>query len=378
MLNHTEEQTIISDSAARFVDDKFPFSVRQQIASTDHGYDISRWQDFAELGWLGIPVPEVFGGIGGSIVDVSLIQQQLGRALVRSPFLATVGGASTALMLAGNENQKTHYLGLIASGKCIVSCALFETESNTGPRLLGDIPSVETVATADEDFMVVNGCKRLVPWGLQAHSVIISANIESETVLLLVPSDADGVRKRPYRMHDASRCADMEFSDVRVHRDQVLENSSAAAIRRIIDTETALLCMEASAVMWAIHDQTLEYMKTREQFGQTLGAMQSLQHRIVDVYVKCQLAKSMAEDAIIAVSGTEYTDSEAGRVSAAKAFIGENGRSVGKEGIQLHGGIGMTNDIPIGHYFKRLVAIDRLNGDASWHRSRFRSLTDAR
>ena len=227
--------------------------------------------------------------------------------------------------------------------------------------------------------MRLNGCKRLVPWGAQTDQIIVSAMINNQTELFIVPTSSPGVKIRAYRMYDGSRASDIEFSDVLLSASNRLGKVDQKTLQQIIDSETAMMCMEASSIMWAIHDQTLEYIKTREQFGQTLGSMQALQHRIVDIYIQCQLCQSMAEDAISAMcsdslNGDHYHGAQSKRVSAAKSFIGENGRSVGKEGIQLHGGIGMTNDIPIGHYFKRLCAIDSLNGNAAWHRNNFQNI----
>ena len=364
----SEEQKMIRESALRLLDEQFPFSLRQKLSKSEIGFDSGHWELFAEMGWLGIAIPEESGGLDGTLVDASLIYQQMGRTLLRSPYLTTLTG-SIALVNSAKGPEYTDILEQVISGNRILTCALSEAESPGHP--------IQTGLTGKHNQWMLNGCKRLVPWADQADDIIVSSIKEDEICLILVNAESPGIRKLPYRMYDGSRAADVEFSNVEVTEDLILGTVSESEIQHLLDIETAMMCMEASACMWEIHDQTLEFMKTREQFGQALSSMQALQHRIVDVYVKCQLAQSMAEDAILAADSI-YNDPDSAqqnqkRISAAKAFIGEAGRLVGKEGIQLHGGIGMTDDIPIGHYFKRLTSFDRLNGDAFWHRKRFSS-----
>ena len=361
MFELSEEQILIRDSASRFLEEAVPFAQRQATCETDDGYDSELWQACAEMGWLGIVVPEEDGGLGGSIVDAALIQQQMGKQLVRSPWLQHSVTAATGLALGVSDPE--HFECLV-SGTRIYTTGLFENDHCT---------HVETAGRTEGESIVVNGCKRLVPWAAQANRALISARMDDTIRLLCVDPHSDGVKLRPYRMYDGSRAADMELNDVRIDGSDILGAVNESDIQQMVDRETALLAAEASSLMWAIHHQALEYLKTREQFGTTLGSFQALQHRMVDVYVNCELAQSLAEDAILAANEANSTDAVR-RIAAAKAWIGEAGRDVGKEGIQLHGGIGMTNDIPIGHYFKRLSAISRLNGDSDWQRNRFAGL----
>ena len=367
MLHLSEEQQLIKDSASRFVDEQCPFGKRQQIAQSQSGFDAEGWKAFAELGWLGISIPESLHGFGGSLVDVALIVQQHGRTLLRSPYLHCIGSAAQAFVLDNDLEKSKGYLQKISMGEGIITTAFHESENPTA--------TIQTSATHSDGRLTINGCKRLVPWGAQADHIIVSAVVDNSVSLIVIPTHTNGVKLRNYRMYDDSRASDIELSDVVVDSSYLLNGLEEEQVQQLIDMETALLCMEASEIMWAVHDQTLEYLKTREQFGQTLSSMQALQHRIVDVYVKCQLAQSLAEDAMVAVND-DYNPSVSRRVSAAKSFIGQNGRLVGKEGIQLHGGIGMTDDIPIGHYLKRLTAIDLLNGNSAWHRQRFYQLDE--
>ncbi len=368
MIILNEEQKLIQDTVARFMDEQFSFEQRLKILDSESGFDPDHWQQFLELGLLGIAIDESYSGFGGSLIDVATICQQQAKKLMMSPYLTTVGSAATAISLGGDEDQKKLYLGSIADGSMKISCALYETGGPDEPP--------RTEASKNSHGYVINGCKRLVPYGAQSDFVIVSAVIESQLSLVVVPTSSEGIKVRPYKMYDGSRSADMEFSDVKVEADHILTQGDAGIVEKIIDVETALLCAEGASIMWEIHDQTLEYMKIREQFDQTLSSMQALQHRIVDVYVKCQLAQSMAEDGVMAVIDGCDDNERARRISAAKIYVAEAGRQVGKEGIQLHGGIGMTNELPIGHYLKRLTTIGRQNGDGSWHRRRYRAMDD--
>lgn len=369
MLELSDEQQIIQDSVRRYLSENCSFDQRQQQIQSVHGFDRERWQSFAELGWLGMAFPEQYGGFGGTLVDAAVIHEQLGRSLLPSPYLSSVIGAGTALLCAGAEQQKSEYLAAIADGTLLISCAF--TEKSTALNLADHIA---TLAVGTDQGYELNGAKALVPYAGEADRFIVSASLNDRDCLFLVPAQADGLRITEYRMYDGSRCGDMELTGVRIGTETMLPGSGADAVKATFDNETAVICLEAAGIMWSVHQQTLEYMKTREQFGQKLGAFQALQHRAVDMYVQCQLADSLAWDAVEAVVYETDKKQRSRRVSAAKAYIGETGRNVGQEGIQLHGGIGMTDALPIGHYLKRLTAIDRLHGDARFHRRRFNSL----
>ncbi len=362
----SEEQELIRSSVSRYVAEQFSFHTRQRILKSESGYDPDQWRQFAELGWLGMAIPEEYGGYGGNILDIALVCQEFARALLVSPYLTTVGVARAALVLSASHSQKTRYLGQIAEGRAIISCALNEHED---PSF-----TIQTEARRSGNDYLLNGCKRLVPFGDQADHLIASALLDGEVALFIVPSRSAGVTKRPYKMYDGWRAADIDFSRVTLSRDQVLPGTTEEKIACIQDIETALMCTETSAMMWEIHHQTLDYMKQREQFGQTLSQMPALQHRIVDLYVQCQLAQSMAENAVLAVNGSMPAAERMREVSAAKAHIAEQGRLVGKEGIQLHGGMGMTDEVAVGHYLKRITSMAQMNGDVNWHRYRYHRL----
>jgi alkylation response protein AidB-like acyl-CoA dehydrogenase len=370
MIELTEEQQIIRDSVARYLSENYSFDQRQQQVRSADGFDPDQWRAFAELGWLGMPFPEECGGAGGSWIDAAIIAEQLGRTLLRSPYLSSVIGAGTVL-LAADEPQKTKYLTRIAEGQTLIACA-FEEKTLASKLASGD----PTRAAKTKDGFALTGIKSLVPYAKLADQFIVSALLDDRLHLFLVPAQAGGVEITPYKMYDGGRAGDLALSGVALDSDSRLPGDATSAIRAVVDNESALLCAEAAGIMWSVQEQTVEYLKTREQFGQKLGEFQALQHRLVDMYVQCQLAQSLAWDAVDAVAHEADASKRSRRVSAAKAYIGEVGRAVGKESVQLHGGIGMTDEIPIGHYLKRLTTIDHLHGNSAEHRSRFRALDD--
>jgi len=370
VIELTEEQQIIRDSVTRYLDENYSFDRRQQQIGSADGFDPDQWQTFAELGWLGMSFPEECGGAGGSWVDAAIIAEQLGRTLVRSPYLSSVIGAGTVLLSVA-EPQKTKYLTGIAEGQTLMACA-FDEKALASKLASGD----PTHAAKISDGFALTGVKSLVPYAKLADHFIVSALLDDQLRLFLVPAQMEEVEVTPYKMYDGSRAGDLALLGVALDRDSLLPGDAAPVIRAVADNESALLCAEAAGIMWSVQEQTLEYLKTREQFGQKLGEFQALQHRLVDMYVQCELAQSLAWDAVDAVAHETDPSSRSRRVSAAKSYIGEVGRTVGKESVQLHGGIGMTDEVPIGHYLKRLTTIDHLHGSSAEHRKRFRALDD--
>lgn len=372
MSDLTEEQRLLRDSAARFMADEYGYDKRQRIVATEAGFRAEHWRKFAEMGWLAARFPENLGGLGGSLADTAVISEQFGRALMMSPFFATVILGGGALLISSNEEKKREIIPAVAEGRLRLTVGLAESGFTAEPL------AVATTARPAGAGYVIDGAKCHLPYAVGADFLIISARLSDHADgpigLLLVPASAKGVELKPYVTADGGRAADAAFNGVAVGRDALLaEADDAGLLETLNDEACAMLLAEACGLMWNVHDHTLAYFKTRTQFGATLGSFQALQHRLVDVYIKCQLAQSMAWDAVAAVA--EPSPDRASRVAAAKAYVGPNGRAVGKEGIQLHGGIGMTADIPVGPSFKRLCAIDLLHGDADYHLARFKVLS---
>jgi len=367
----SEEQRLIRDNVARFLAQHYGFEERQRIIADEPGYLPDHWCQFAELGWLGLAVPESDGGLGGSLAEVALVCEQFGRSLTVCPYLSTVM-AARALVLSGISPVSEPLLTGLMDGSLQIRLAL------EGPEVGPDPRPGEAVLSADGDGGVLSGRKVLVPYADTASHFVVSArNDEGGTgALAVVPADAPGLTVSGYRGYDGSRYGDLDLGQVAVAPGHLLHLDAGDLVETLSDETRALLCAEAAGAMRRTHELTLEYLQTREQFGQPLSAFQALQHRLVDQYVACELAESMARDAVAAVTDASNPVDRGIRVSAAKAHIGEAGRAVGQEAVQLHGGMGMTQDYPVGHYLKRLAAIDLLQGNAAHHRARFRALSD--
>ena len=372
-----ELRRLLGDSVARFAAERYDFAARSKLVASPPGFDRGHWREMAEMGWLAAPFPAELGGLGGSSAHIGAICEQLGRALFVSPYQASIVEAGAILVAAGTVAQREALVPAIAQGEAIVVCALNEAD------VVGGATSWGLRAVPSDTGYVLTGNKTLVPYAEVASHLIVSATVEGEgaPALFMLRTDSTGIQCAPYWLYDASRAADLTFDSVAVDGYARMQLGGPAdaidsAVNLGRDALCAALCAEASGIMWAAHDQTLAYLKTREQFGQPLAAMQALQHRIVDVYVQCQLAQSMAWDAVEALEQERHARPRGWRVSAAKAFIGDAGRQVGQEAVHLHGGIGMTDELPIGHYLKRLTAIDRMAGDSAWHRSRFTAFSD--
>ena len=375
----SEEQSIFRDSVARFVAEEYAFDKRQALVSEEPGYSEAHWERFAELGWLAATLPEAYGGLGGTPVEAMLLAEQFGRGLVMSPYLATAVLGANAILHGGSEAQKRALLPGVAEGRLKLAFAYAEPQSRY------DLHDVATRARADGDGYRIDGHKSVVFYAGAADRIVVSARTAGETrdaggiSLFLVDASAQGLEARHYPTQDGGRASELRFDGVRVGMEDRLgeagtEGGALAVIERVIDHGIASLCAEAVGAMWAVYEQTLAYLKTREQFGRTLGSFQALQHRMVDVYMKCELAQSMVYEATLHLDAPEAATR--GRAAAsAKHEVGRNARDVGQEGVQLHGGIGMTFDLPIGHYLKRITMINSSFGDPRHQLRRYQRLS---
>jgi alkylation response protein AidB-like acyl-CoA dehydrogenase len=371
----SDEQALIRDSVAKFVKDDYAFNRRLEIIETPNGHDESLWRRFAGLGWLGLPFPERYGGQDGSPRDLAVVMEQFGRGLVVGPYFATVVLGGHAILFGGSEAQKTAILPRIADGTLKVTLAHDE------PKSRYRLDAVATRAKPQGDFYLIEGMKVAAPYAALAGEIILSARTAGEVgdasgiTLFRVKADAPGLSATHYRTHDGGTASNLQLDGVRVSPDDVIGpvGQGLPILERTADHAIAALSAEAVGCMWSICDLTTSYFKTREQFGQTIGKFQALQHRLVDLYVKCQLAQSMAGAAVDVLSRTDPAERAKG-LSGAKVLIGRYGREIGEEGVQLHGGIGMTREYPVGHYFKRLTLINLSFGDTNFHLERYRQL----
>jgi pimeloyl-CoA dehydrogenase small subunit len=362
----TEEQRLLKDSLERLLEDHYDFERRKSYLES--GFSRELWSKYAELGLLGLPFAESFGGFGGGPVETMIVAEAFGRALALEPFLSTVVLAGGLLRHGGTDAQQRSLLPKVADGSLLLAFAQSERQSR---YRLGD---VATTARRDGSGFVVNGAKTLVLHGDSADKLLVTARLSGSTrdpqglAVFLVDAGAAGISRRGYHTIDGQRAAEVDLNDVRVDGDAVVGEAGNALplIERVVDEAIAALCAEAVGAMAAMHDLTTEYLKTRRQFGVPIGTFQVLQHRAVDMLVALEQARSMALLATMMV--TEPNAAERHKaIAAAKAQVGRSGRLVGQQAIQLHGGIGMTMEYKVGHYFKRLTAIDATFGDADHH-----------
>lgn len=368
-FNLTQEQKLLGDSLKRWFTKDYSFDRRKQIIHSDAGVSDDAWAALANLGLLALPVPEEQGGFNASAIDMLVVMQELGRGLIVEPYFSTVCGVEF-LKLAGDRHATL--LEQVATGALKLACALGERQSRY------ELYNVATTAELIDGQYVLDGFKTVVQHGAQADWLIVSARSrggqrDTQGIsLFVVAADTDGLSLRDYRTVDGMRAADITLSKVRVPATALIgyEGKDWPLLDAVSDFAVSLLCAEAIGVMDALYVATLDYLKTRQQFGVPIGNFQVLQHRIVDMFIELEQARSMS---MLSAAKARSGDADERRraVSAAKARIGQAAKIVGQQAIQLHGGIGMTNELPTAHYFKRLTAIELTLGDIDYHIERF-------
>jgi alkylation response protein AidB-like acyl-CoA dehydrogenase len=371
----TDTQRMLQDTAARLVRERYSFEERGRILASPDGFSREIWALFAELGLLGIEIAEEYGGIGGDFQDLAIVLEAFGRGLVVEPFIPTVVLGAGLISAAGTSEQKDEILPKLAAGQLFMALAHGEAKSRYS------LAHVETKAQRSDDGYILTGAKAVVLGGDCADIFIVSARTSGATTdstgisLFLVERGSPGLEIRGYPNVDGTRAAELTLEGVHVRAAQLLgtEGDAYALIEHAVDRGIAALCAEAIGVMAALNDITLDYLKTRTQFGVPIGSFQVLQHRLVDLFVAQEQAASLAILAADRANSTDSTDRRRA-VSAAKVLIGRSGRLIGQESIQMHGGIGLTKEYNAGHFFKRLTIIDRTFGDTDYHLTRFAAL----
>jgi alkylation response protein AidB-like acyl-CoA dehydrogenase len=371
----TDEQRQLQDTIRRYLAREYSFEQRRKRLAAGAGASREVWGQLAELGVLGIGIREDDGGLGGDAFDTMIVMEALGRALVVEPYLSTVVIGAGLVSEAGSEAQRAAWLPAIVAGERRLAFAHAE------PGARYEASYVETRAAKQASGWKLDGMKAVVLDGDSADALIVSARTAGDRAdragisLFLVDPKARGVGVRGYGTQDAGRAADVLLEGVVVGDEARLGPAGEAlgAIERALDRANAALCAEALGIIDALNEATLEYLKTRKQFGQPIGRFQVLQHRMVDMTIKAVEARSMAILAAAAMSGG-HAPERSRRVSSAKAFIGQAARFVGQQAIQLHGAIGMTDELVVSHWFKRLAMIDVTFGDARYHLGRVSDL----
>jgi alkylation response protein AidB-like acyl-CoA dehydrogenase len=366
-LTPSDEQRLLRESADRFVSETCTADHRRKVANEPLGFSADIWKQFADLGWLALPIAEVHGGLGGGAIEIGILMEAFGRGLVSEPYLSTVVIGASLISECGTEAQKHALLPDIADGSLVLAFAHSERQARY------DLADVTTTAKKAPDGWRLDGNKTAVLDGSAAGQIIVSARVDDgngkpgKLCLFLVPQGTRGLALRDFPRLGGGRASNLELRDVHLPADALLGNGSDAlsAIEAVVDRAMAALGAEAVGIMQTLLDQTLEYTKIRKQFGRPLSANQVIRHRLADMAMQCDEARSMALRAALMVDAEPVARSRA--ASGAKAKIGKCARFVAEQSVQLHGAMGVTEELDIGAYFKRLLAFDTLFGGSAHH-----------
>jgi alkylation response protein AidB-like acyl-CoA dehydrogenase len=373
-LTLSEEQRLLRESAERFVTETYTADHRRRMANESSGFSAAIWKQFAELGWLALPIDEAYGGLGGGAIEIGILMEAFGRGLVSEPYLATVVLGAGLVAECGSAAQRQAILPKVADGSLCLALA----QSERAARF--DLGHVETTATKTSDGWRLGGNKIAVLDGAAAGQIIVSARVANangtsgKLGLFLVPSGTPGLTLRDYSRLGGGRGCNLDLADVRLPADALFGDGGDAlpAIEAVIDRAMAALGAEAVGIMQTLLETTLQYTKIRKQFGRPLSANQVIRHRLADMAMQCDEARSMALRAALMVDAEPVARSRA--ASGAKAKIGKCARFVAEQSVQLHGAMGVTEELDIGAYFKRLLAFDTLFGGSAHHYRRHAAL----
>jgi pimeloyl-CoA dehydrogenase small subunit len=374
----SEEQQMLAETIKRFVATHYNFDARAKILASPAGHSEDVWAAIAEMGLLGLPFDEAPGGFGGTTVDVMLVMEAIGEGLLVEPYLATVGLGGRFVARAGSKAQQDRILPALIQGKHKLAFA------HTEPGARYDLRQVGLRARRSGEGWVLDGDKRMVLHGGGADTLVVSERTAggdtdaAGITLFLVPRTAPGVSVKESRTIDNLRTADIRFAGVNVGPDAVLgrDGEGFPVIEEVVDYATALLCAEAVGAIRYANEATLEYLKTRRQFGVPIGSFQALQHRMVEMMISYEQARSMAYLACVKIDTADAAERRR-VISAAKIKIADACRHVSQEAVQLHGGMGMTEELKISHTFRRLTMLAQTFGDAEHHLERFAAADSA-
>jgi alkylation response protein AidB-like acyl-CoA dehydrogenase len=370
-IQFSDEQQLLRDSIQKLLRDQYKFDARRKTVASEEGWSRKQWAAFSELGLLAAPLPEEFGGLGAGPLATMIIMQEFGRNLVVEPFFETVVLAGGLIEAAGTDAQRKDLLPEIAAGNSTWALAWSEQGSRYA------LHNVATTARRQGDDFVLTGTKAAViaaPW---ADKLIVSARTSGErrdadgVSLFIVDRQSSGLHLQSFRTMDGRRAAEILLRDVRVPAGQMLggEGEGVAILEACRDRAIAALCAEAVGAMTELNSATLEYTKTRKQFGVALGTFQVLQHRMVDMFIALEESISLTQHLNLTLAADEPGASKL--ASGAKSKIGDAARFIGEQAVQLHGGMGMSDELNVGHYFKRIAAINIQFGDPAYHLMRY-------
>ena len=369
-----EEQSLIQDQVDQFIQKEYDWETRQSLSNSDLGFGQENWRKFAELGWLGISVSEDSGGFGGSAIESMLIMEAFGKGLVVEPFLETMIMSGGIIDDHGSVEQKSVLLEPAIAGDMQLALAYAEPQSRF------NLSDVVTEAKADGENFILNGYKSVVMNGPSANKIIVSARIsgsqldESGITLFVIDSEASGLNKTNYKTVDGRRASDLTIENVSVSQDDIVGELDLGY--KILDSaiDKAILAISAEAVgaMEVLYKATVEYTKTREQFGTAIGKFQVLQHRMVDMFMEYEQCKSLLYMATMKHEEGAVDSKKA--ISGLKYQVGKAGKFIGQQAVQLHGGMGVTDELNVGHYFKRLTTVGTIFGNTDYHLKKYTSL----
>jgi alkylation response protein AidB-like acyl-CoA dehydrogenase len=371
-FRYTEEQLALQETLRRFIARDYDFEHRRALARSESGFSAEAWAQYADLGLLALPLPEEYGGLGGNGVDVMVVMEEVGRGLLLEPYLSTVVLSGGIIRNGGSAQLKQKLLPQIAGGKLRIALAAYEAAGRY------QLSHVATSAVQNKEGWRLTGRKSVVFDAPSADRFLVSARRQGGVTdpeglaLFLVPRETVGLTLHPYATQSGGRAADLQLSEVYVEPEALIGSGAQALdlLERGVDAAVAALCAEAAGIVSALNEATLAYLKSRKQFGVPIGVFQALQHRMADMYIAGEQIRSMA---ILAAAHAEDEDALARRraISGAKAYIGQAARFVGQQAVQLHGAMGVVDDLIVSHYFKRLTMIDMTLGDAAFHLARF-------
>lgn len=371
-FSYSDEQKMLQESISRFISKDYDFESRRKIVETGKGYNENYWRLFAELGWLMVPFSEADGGIGGSNVDLMIVMEEFGKGLVNEPFLATAVIAGGLIAHVGSCRQKEVLLEPLMAGEIQLAFAYTEPQSRY------NLSDVLCSATPQGDNYIINGQKSVVINGRFADKLIVAVRTsngqydKSGISLFIVDANNPGVRIEGYPTVDGHQGADIWFEQVAVAKDQLLGElgNAFSTVEYIVDRATLAICAEAVGAMSVAIEKTVEYSKTRKQFKREIGTFQALQHRMANMFIEVELARSiLLMSALKMDASSPNVDHKS--LSAAKSRIGKAARLVSQESVQIHGGIGMTDELDVGHLFKRLTTFQYMFGSTDYHTRRF-------
>ena len=368
----TEEQLALQETLRRFIAKDYDFERRRALARSPLGYSAEAWAQYAELGLLALPYPEEFGGLGGDGVDIMAVMELVGQGLLLEPYVSTVVLCGGLLRDAAGRTLKEALLPQIVAGKLQIALAAYEAAGRY------ELAHVASTAVREAKGWRLTGRKSVVLDAPSADYFLLSARssgsrTDAEGItLFLVRRDAPGLTLQAYPTQSGGRAADLHLQDVPVDDDAVIGAPERAlpVIERAVDQGIAALCAEAAGIVTALNEATLNYLKTRKQFGTVIGSFQALQHRMADMFIAAEQIRSMAIIAAIQAAGDEPA-ARRRAISGAKAYVGQAARFVGQQAVQLHGAMGVVDELNVSHYFKRLTMIDMTFGDADHHLARF-------